>query len=46
MIWKLHCDLKRGEFQQMKREIMKVIGLYVEMSGLQDWYRKKEILER
>jgi len=46
LIWKLHCDLKRGEFQLMKREIMKVIGLYVEMSGLQDWYRKKEMLER
>jgi hypothetical protein len=47
MIWKLHCDMNHlEEFNEMRREIKKVIGLYVEMSGLQDWYRKKEILER
>jgi hypothetical protein len=46
MIWKLHCDMNHEEFSEMRREIKKVIGLYVEMTGLQDWYRKKEMLER
>ena len=46
MIWKLHCDMNKEEFLEMRREIKKVIGLYIEMSGLQDWYRKKEMLER
>ena len=46
LIWKLHCDINKEEFNDLRREIKKVIGLYVEMTGLQDWYRKKEILER
>ncbi len=46
LIGKLHSDLKKEEFHQFGREIKLVIGLYVEMTGLQDWYRKKEMLDR
>jgi hypothetical protein len=38
--------MNKEEFSEVKREIKTVIGLYVELTGLQDWYRKKEMLER
>ena len=41
LIWKLHCDEDRSEFSSTLREIKQVMRLYVEMSGLKDWLRKK-----
>ena len=38
--------MKKEEFNELRREMRMVIDLYVKMSGMEDWYRKKEILER
>ena len=45
LIWKLHSDLKKEEFLSISRELKMTIGLYVKLSGLQDWYEKKIIKE-
>jgi hypothetical protein len=46
LIWKLHCDKDRPEFSSISKEIRQVMGLYVEMTGLKDWLRKKEMKEK
>lgn len=46
LIWKLHCDRNKEEFSSISKEMRQVEGLYVEMSGLKDWLRKKEMKEK
>jgi hypothetical protein len=43
LIWKLHCDREKDNFSPISREIKMVESLYVKMSGLEDWLKKKVI---
>ena len=45
MIWKLHCDRNKEEFDGVAREMKVVENKYAKMSELNEWLGRKVLKE-